>query len=56
MPSSIENLEPENFAIKANNLNDLLNDLLARLHKYDMLLKNFNAENSLLKKKLEEKG
>jgi len=55
MPSSVEILEPEKFSVNANYLNDLLNDLLARLHKYDMLLKNLHAENTLLKKELEKK-
>lgn len=55
MPSSVEILEPEKFSVKVNYLNDLLNDLLARLHKYDMLLKNLHAENILLKRELEKK-
>lgn len=52
MPSSIEILEPNEVGMDINNLSNFFNDLLARLHQYDMLLKNVHAENFLLKKKL----
>lgn len=54
MPSSLEILEPEEMALQHHALSDFLNDLLARLHHYDMILKNIHAENILLKKRLEE--
>jgi flavin-binding protein dodecin len=44
MPSSIEILEPDKIDIKQNEVSDLMNDLLARLHQYDMILKNLNAQ------------
>jgi len=49
MPSSVEVLEPENIRYKSPVLSNLLNDLLARLHKSDMIFKNLNAESKLLK-------
>lgn len=55
MPSSIEILEPKDFKTTAKDAADLLNDLLAKLHQYDMFVKNLQAENILLKRKLEKK-
>tara|TARA_Y100000310_G_C20609438_1_gene777238 strand:+ start:1033 stop:1425 length:393 start_codon:yes stop_codon:yes gene_type:complete len=52
MPSSIEILEPEKVDLESEYTTDLLNDLLAKLHRYDMLVKNLNAQNFVLKKKL----
>ena len=52
MPSSVEILEPINMNMKCTNLSNLFNDLLAKLHRYDMVVKNMNAENVILKKKL----
>jgi len=54
MPSSVEILEPEKIDFKSEYISDLLNDLLAKLHRYDMLLKNLNAQNFVLKKKLDK--
>tara|TARA_Y100000310_G_scaffold138289_2_gene137245 strand:- start:44889 stop:45329 length:441 start_codon:yes stop_codon:yes gene_type:complete len=54
MPSSIEILEPEKIGGTREPLTNLLNDLIARLHQYDMLLKNLHAENLMLKKKVED--
>lgn len=51
MPSSVEISNPSLLQIGARSINILVNDLLARLHKYDMLIKNLNAENILLKRK-----
>tara|TARA_Y100000034_G_scaffold94375_1_gene114357 strand:+ start:884 stop:1255 length:372 start_codon:yes stop_codon:yes gene_type:complete len=48
-PSSIEILE-ENVDVKREELENTLNDLLAKLHQYDMDLKNLKAENIMLKK------
>lgn len=52
MPSSIEIIGPLSFNLKCTDVADLLNDLLAKLHRYDMVVKNLNAENILLKRKL----
>lgn len=54
MPSSIEILQPEKFSLTADPISDLLNDLISRLHQYDMLLKNLHAQNIMLKKQLEK--
>ncbi len=53
MPSSVEVLEPISMSLKCTNVANLYNDLLAKLHRYDMVVKNLNAENVILKKKLE---
>ena len=49
MPSSVEVLDPDHLKYKAHDISGLLNDLLARLHKSDMIFKNLNAESKLLK-------
>jgi len=54
MPSTIEILDPAGLEIDSNNMAEIINDLLAKLHRYDMLVKNFNAENKILKEKLEK--
>ncbi len=51
MPSSIEILEPEELKFEARNFAGFLNDLLSRLHEYDMVVKNLQAENMIMKKK-----
>ena len=48
-PSSIELLE-DDISIKREELENTMNDLLAKLHQYDMTLKNLKAENIVLKK------
>jgi len=50
MPSSIEIVEPEKLEYYGNDFTDFLNDTLSKLHKLDMLTKNFDAENKVLKK------
>ena len=55
MPSVIEILEPEKMNIEMGDVNELLNDLLAKLHNYDMVTKNLSAENIVLKRQLEKK-
>ncbi len=52
MPSSIEVVEPVSFNFKKDILDNLWNDLIARIHQYDMLLKNLHAENKVMKRKL----
>ena len=53
MPSSLEIIDPEELAMPHHAISDVLNDLLARLHQYDMVLKNIHAENIMLKKRIE---
>ena len=55
MPSSIEILDPEELKFQSTEIAGFLNDLLARLHKYDMVVKNLQAENMVMKKKQENK-
>lgn len=50
MPSSVEIIEPTQLVLKNESMNGLLNDLQARLHKVDMILKNQSQENNILKK------
>ncbi|MDD5178038.1 MAG: hypothetical protein PHT54_02015 [Candidatus Nanoarchaeia archaeon] len=52
MPSSIEIIEPDELRIKSPEYAELINELLARLHQYDMIVKKLNAENILLKKQI----
>ena len=53
MPSSIEILSPEDLKFNNIEIANVFNDLLARLHHYDMLVKNLNASNQVMKKKLD---
>lgn len=55
MPSSIEIIEPTDLLMKAKEINDMLNDVLAGLHKYEMVLKNIHAQNILLKREIDKK-
>ncbi len=48
MPSSLEILEPKGLNLDTNHFANLLNDLLAHLHKADMVLKGLRAENQIL--------
>ncbi len=52
MPSSIEILKPEGFRMKKSAIENLLNDLQARLHQVDMIVKKQNNENEFLKQNL----
>ena len=56
MPSSIEILEPPVFEIHVHDLNTMLNDLIAKLHQYDMVVKNLRAENILMAGEFEKMG
>ncbi len=56
MPSSIEILDPEELSFESMTFGGFLNDLLARLHEYDMVVKNLQAENMVMKKKQEIKN
>jgi len=50
MPSSLEVSKPEHIEFEVNILNDLLNDLSARIHQTDMLIKNLRSQNDLINK------
>ncbi len=49
MPSTIEVIDPAGMELDTSVISEFLNELLARLHKYDMVLKNLNAENLVMK-------
>tara|TARA_Y100000310_G_scaffold339045_1_gene430499 strand:+ start:988 stop:1437 length:450 start_codon:yes stop_codon:yes gene_type:complete len=53
-PSSIEILEPAGLDVDTNDLRDFLNDFLARLHKYGMVLKKLQGENIWMMRELEK--
>jgi len=50
MPSSIEIVEPEKFYYNAIDFAAFFNDLQARLHKLDMVMKNLTARSQVLEK------
>lgn len=50
MPSSVEILEPEELQINASDLSGHLNDLQAKLHEVDMVVKTTRAQNKVLDK------
>ncbi|MBT7556202.1 hypothetical protein HN615_04675 [Candidatus Woesearchaeota archaeon] len=52
MPSTLEVVEPSKINFERNILNNLWNDLIARLHQYDMLVKNLHAENVVMKREM----
>ncbi|MEK6974505.1 MAG: hypothetical protein AABW41_04700 [Nanoarchaeota archaeon] len=52
-PSYIEILEPQEMELKSIDFANFINDLLARLHQYNSIVANMNAENIVLKKKLQ---
>jgi len=49
MPSSIEVVKPEHLIMSNPELSNFLNDLQARLHNVDMIVKQLKAENDFLK-------
>ncbi|MAF36377.1 hypothetical protein CL622_04635 [archaeon] len=53
MPSSIEILDGKDTFTSAE-FNGIINDLLARLHNYDMVVKNLQAEKLLLQRALKK--
>lgn len=50
MPASVEILKPDSLVYNAHEFTNFLNDLQARLHKVDMVIKNLSAENTVVKK------
>lgn len=53
MPSTIEILEPAGMEIEAAEVQDFMNDVLAKLHKYSMVLRKLQTENIYMMKELE---
>ena len=49
MPSSIEVAKPESLGMTSRELSSFLNDLQARLHNVDMVVKQLKAENDFLR-------
>ncbi len=54
MPSSIEIEKPEELTLPASMMNGIFNDLQARLHKVDMIVKQQANENQFLRKNLKD--
>lgn len=52
MPSSIEIIKPERMVVLDRHLSGFLNDLQARLHNVDSIIKRLRLENSFLKRNL----
>jgi len=50
MPSSVEILGEKEINVKREEIENVINDLLAKLHEYDMVLKNLRAELILARK------
>ncbi|MFA4887663.1 MAG: hypothetical protein WC595_05605, partial [Candidatus Nanoarchaeia archaeon] len=53
LPSSIEILDVENVTFTTREFTQYLNDLIAVVHQYNMLVANANAQNQMLKERLE---
>ena len=52
MPSSIEILKPEKFDFEQRDFTNFVNDMLAKLHRTDMIAKKLGTENNILKKNM----
>lgn len=50
VPSSIEILEPKDLKFDTNELSNLINDFLSKLHQIGVGMKKINAENQILEK------
>lgn len=50
LPSSVEIIEPLDFKAKSVNITHVLNDLLAKLHNVDMVMKSIQAKNLILER------
>lgn len=53
-PSSIEIIEPAGMELDSKDIQDFLNDNIARIHKYAMVIKNFQANTIVLQRELQE--
>ena len=49
MPSSIDVIKPENLSMTSAEISSFVNDLQARLHSVDMVVKKLKGENDFLK-------
>ena len=49
MPSSIDVIKPENLSMTSTEISSFVNDLQARLHSVDMVVKKLKGENDFLK-------
>lgn len=54
LPSSVEIIEPTEITETNFNLNEILNDLAAKLHAYDLEVKKLRAELILTKKEIKK--
>jgi len=52
MPSSIDIIKPDKSTVEAQDIMDMFNDLMAKLHDMDMKMKNINANNIVLRREL----
>ncbi|MBI4153925.1 hypothetical protein HY501_01180 [Candidatus Woesearchaeota archaeon] len=55
MPANLEIIEPAGMEMDSTELGTMFTELLAKLHRYAMAIKNLQAENILLKHKYEKK-
>ena len=53
-PSSIEILEPAGMTLDSNDIMDFMNDVIARIHRYAMVIKNLQANSIVLQRELDE--
>ncbi len=53
MPSSVEILKPDQLTFNNRDMIAFLNDLQAKLHNVDMIIKQLNAENNFLKRNMQ---
>ena len=54
MPSSIEIIAPSAIKEDAGNLSDIINDLAAKMHLFDITIKKMKAANIMLAKEIEQ--
>lgn len=52
MPSSVEIIAPEEMKLKQRDITNVINDLQAKLHSLDMVVKTTRTENEFLKKNM----
>lgn len=52
MPSSVQILKPDELNLKRSTIEDFANDLQARLHHVDMIVKKLKNENEFMKKNM----
>lgn len=55
MPSTVEILDPAGMELDMNDLSNVLNDMLTKLHKFSMVLTKLQTENIYMMKELEKK-